>query len=461
MLKSRPYRKSLIALVCAGLLSAAAACGSSSSSGTPATTSGSSGSTAASGACGPAAAGTKVTLSFTSWLPGMQKTVDLWNSKNPDIQVNYKQVPAGDAGAYQTYTNQLKAGNPDDLGMITYDRLATFRLQDGLFDIGQCAPIAGVESRFDPWTIAQASFGEKGSLYGVPQDSSPLVFYYRKDLFDKNKIPVPATWADFAAAAVKIKGLGGVITNLSPSNGDLFAGLSWQNGATWFTQSSGSWKVDLTGAKTATVADFWQKLIDQKLVTTNPGLGDVEWSALAKGTEWGTLAGPWGAQLVQTGVPSQSGNFAVATLPQWTAGANAGAYWGGSSTVVFKGSKHPYEAAEFAAWAFSDPAALALNSANGGVYPAATAGQSTLPALTQPSKFFGGQVIGKIFHQAGLNVDPAWQFGPTMSQTYGDLDNGLGAAANGSGTIAAALKTAQDKTITAMKSQSIDVTAGS
>nr|BFE74782.1 hypothetical protein GCM10020092_080830 [Actinoplanes digitatis] len=42
-------------------------------------------------------------------MPGMQKTVDLWNKQNPDIQVQYKEVVAGQRGTYQTYANQIKA----------------------------------------------------------------------------------------------------------------------------------------------------------------------------------------------------------------------------------------------------------------------------------------------------------------------------------------------------------------
>ena len=42
-----------------------------------------------------------VELTFASWVPGMEKAVELWNEENPDIQV-VEATPAGNAGTYRT-----------------------------------------------------------------------------------------------------------------------------------------------------------------------------------------------------------------------------------------------------------------------------------------------------------------------------------------------------------------------
>src|SRR6478609_2507884 len=128
------------ALVSAALL-LTAACGSSDSDGD--------GTAATSSSCKPA--GKKVTLTFTSWVPGMQETVDLWNKDNPDIQVDYKEVVGGNQGTYQAYSNQIKAGKTPDIGMIEFDNLPSFRLQDGLQNVGGCQPVQDVESKYVSW----------------------------------------------------------------------------------------------------------------------------------------------------------------------------------------------------------------------------------------------------------------------------------------------------------------------
>ena len=49
-------------------------------------------------------------------------------------------------------------------------------------------------------------------------------------------------------------------------------------------------------------------------------------------------------------VKTSIGQWRAAPLPQWTAGADVGADWGGSTYPVFAQSKHPAQAAEFSEW---------------------------------------------------------------------------------------------------------------
>ncbi|KAA1418236.1 extracellular solute-binding protein [Mumia zhuanghuii] len=444
---TRRRRRSAAALAAAAAMVLVAACGGGDDDSDD----------SASDACKPAADGEKVTLTFTSWVPGMQETVDLWNQNNPDIQVEYKEVVGGNQGTYQAYQNQIKAGTTGDIGMIEFDNLASFRLQDGLADIGGCEPWQDVEDDFLPWTVSQVSFGEDGSSYGVPMDVGPMGLYYRKDLFEQNGIPVPTTWDEFTDAAKKIKALGADITNFPPDQPAWFTSLAWQNGATWFSEDDGAWTVSLNDDKTQQVADYWQSLLDEDLVGTLPGLVDAQWNALDNGKQWTLIGAAWTTKLLETSAPKTAGKWAVAPMPQWEAGGTTSGNWGGSNAVVWKTSKHPYEAAKFATWAFSAPEALALNNANGGQYPATTEGQASLPSLTEGLPYYGGQKVWEVFAQASEGVDPDFQWGPTMTQTYADLGNGFGKAVNGQGTLTDALTEAQQKTVDTLKAQSLDV----
>lgn len=410
------------------------------------------------GACKPAPKGTKVTLTFTSWIPGEQATVDKWNEQHPDIHVNYKEVPGGNQGTYQAYSNQIKAKKTSDVGMIEFDNLPSFRLQGGLTNIGGCKPVQDVMSKYPDWVQQQVSFGEKNTVYGVPMDIGPMGFYYRKDLFEKAGIKVPKTWDEFYAAAKKIKSKGGVITDFPPDQPAWFTSLAWQNGAKWFTVDGDTWKVSIDDQATKQVADYWQRMIDQKLVDTVPGLNDPQYNAIASGKEWGVIGAAWTTKLISDNAPKLAGKWAVAPMPQWTAGENASGNWGGSTAVVFNNTKHPYEAAEFAAWAFSNLDALKLNNKYGGQFPASTEGQQQLPALTQGLDYYGGQKVWELFAKSSEGVDPSFQWGPTMTKTYSDLGDGIGKAVNGQGTLADALGTAQQKTVDTLKSQGLNAT---
>ena len=205
------------------------------------------------------------------------------------------------------------------------------------------------------------------------------------------------------------------------------------------------------------MAEYWQKLIDEDLVHTTPGLSDQQWQALDTGQEWSIIGAAWTTKLLESSAPSTAGKWAVAPMPQWEDGDNAAGNWGGSTAVVFKGSEHPYEAAQFATWAFGDEAALTLNNKNGGQYPATTEGQDSLPALTEGLPYYGEQQVWEVFAEASAGVDPSFQWGPTMTQTYADLADGVGRAVNGEQTLTDALQDAQDKTVAAMEAQSLTV----
>jgi len=417
-------------------------------------TSGSSDTTTDAGACEPSAG--KVDLTFTTWIPGMEDAVAVWNKANPDIQVKVQTGPNGNGGTYQNFFNQLKAGNAPDLGQIEYDALPNFRVQDGLTNLAACDGVLDAKNDFVDWTWGQVNFGEDGAAYAIPQDAGPMAMFYRADLFAANNIAIPTTWEEFATAAEQVRATGGYITNFSQSDINQFAGFVWQAGGTWFKNDGDNWTVDLTDPTTTKVADYWQDLIDRDLVSTNPPWTD-EWNnAYNSGSDWTWNSAAWGANSIASGAPDTAGNWAVAPSPQWSAGDKASGNWGGSSTAVFKGSKHPYEAAKFALWLNTSDESLTMLNKSANLYPAAKSGL-VLPALKEGVPFYGDQPIYDVFATASAEVSPDFIWGPTMTQTYNDVSDGFKGAVSGQGTLAEALKVGQTNTIAAMEAQSIPV----
>ena len=283
-----------------------------------------------------------------------------------------------------------------------------------------------------------------------------MAMYYRADLFEAAGIPVPTTWDEFAAAAAEVRKQGAYITNFSKGDPAWFAGLVWQNGGDWFASDDAGWTVDLESEKSVEVADYWQSLIESDQVSVLPGFSD-EWNAANDtGQSWVWISAVWGETTLANGAPNTAGKWAVAPMPQWTAGESAAGNWGGSTVAVLKGSKHPYEAAQFALWLNTDPEALALENKLGGLYPAANAG-ADLPAFSEGLDFYGGQKIFDVFSEVAGEVNPDFVWGPTMTQTYTDLIDGFGAAVEGNSTLPEALTSTQAKTVDALKTQGITV----
>ncbi|MBF4567331.1 extracellular solute-binding protein [Plantibacter sp. VKM Ac-2880] len=408
----------------------------------------------AAASCAPAEG--KVDLSFTSWIPGIEEVVDVWNTENPDIQVKVQTGPNGNSGTYQNFFNQLKAGNAPDLGQIEYDALPNFRVQNGLMDLGACDEVMAAKDDFVDWTWGQVSLGESDSVYAVPQDSGPMAMFYRADLFEQNGIAIPTTWAEYKEAAKQVRATGAYITNFSQGDINQFAGLVWQAGGSWFKNDGSDWTVDLTDPASKQVADYWQDLIDEDLVSTVP-TWTTEWdNAYNSSAAWTWNSAVWGANSIASGAPDTAGKWAVAKAPQWKAGDSAAGNWGGSSTAVFTGSEHPYEAAKFALWLNTSDEALTMLNKSANIYPATKDGLN-LPVLKEGVDFYGGQPIYDVFAEASSEVSEDFAWGPTMTQTYNDVSDGFKAAVSGNGTLLDALTKGQSATIDALKAQSIPV----
>ena len=398
----------------------------------------------------------KVELSFTSWIPGIETVVDMWNEKNPDIQVKVQTGPNGNGGTYKNFFNQLSAGNAPDLGQIEYDALPNFRVQDGLTNLASCGIVTDAQDKFIDWTWNQVTFGEDDAVYAVPQDTGPMAMYYRADLFEAAGIPVPTTWDEYAAAAAKIREQGGYITNFPQNDVNWFAGLVWQKDGSWFTNDGDAWDVTLTSPESEEVADYWQNLIAGDLVSKVPAWTD-EWNnAYNTGSDWTWISAVWGANSISSGAPDTSGNWAVAPMPQWNAGEEKAGNWGGSSTAVLTGSEHPYEAAQFALWLNTDDEALTMLNKEANLYPATKDGLK-LPVLSEGVEFYGNQKIYDTFADAANQTNADFTWGPTMTQTYADVADGFGKVLGGEGTLGDALATGQTKTVAALEAAAIPV----
>jgi len=421
--------------------------------------------------CPSAPAGSTVNLSMTSWTPGAQQNVDYFNihvgnTMNPRIHVTLNVVPGGNAGTYQAYSNQIIAGNTADIGMVEYPILPSYRLQQGVTNIASCPGVAEARSEFTPAGISASGAGDPSALFGIPQDVGPLGLYYRKDLFAKYHIPVPATWDQFAAAAPKVKAAGGHIAGFQYGQPGWLEGLAWQAGARWFTSTDRGWIVNMTDAASLKVASYWTTLVRNGYVAQEDTFSPADWSDLGSGKLWTLIAPPWMSVLLATNSPGSAGDWALAPLPQWTAGQAKTGMWGGSDYVVWSTCKYPAQAAQFLLWLETSQNALTVNNTVGGQFPGYMPAVRTVPAMAgpltvasattgKPVKYFGDQVIWNVF--TGMQASPSWQAGPTQSQTDADFGTALAAFISGSGTIADALHATQGKTIAAIQAQGLAV----
>lgn len=413
-------------------------------------------------ACGSSTGGNGTTssgpvnLTFASWVPNLQPVIDMFNKSHPNIHVTWQSVPAGANGTYAKFFTEITAKNAPDLGQVEYQFLPTFEATGGLLDMSQYGA-SSLKSGFVPWTWNQVTQGS--AVYAIPQDTGPMAMYYRADLFKKYNIAVPQTWADYATAAAKLHAANPnyYITDFPPKEAGQYLGLEWQAGAQPFQISGNSWKVAINDSASKMVASYWQSLLDKKLVKTDPDFTQAWYNDLQNGGAATWISAVWGANTILSNAPSTSGDWAVAPMPQWTAGQNVAGNWGGSTTVVFKDSQHPKEATEFATWLNTNSGSVNGMVQGAQLYPALTSALGT-PASDAVKKFYSGQDIFSTFQQISSTVNVNFQWGPTMNQVFTDLGDNFTNATEGKTTLPAALDAVQASTVAAMQKQGFTVT---
>ncbi|MFJ4638723.1 ABC transporter substrate-binding protein [Streptomyces hygroscopicus] len=400
--------------------------------------------------------GQKITLTFWSWVPGIDKPVSLWNRENPEVRVEVEKVSAVDGAQYAKMHAAIKAGSPPDLGQIEYPVVPSFLVDNGLLDLTEYG-VAAHKDKFIGWQWQQSVFGK--AVYAVPQASGPMGLFIRRDLFDRWGIEPPATWDDYEAAAEAIRKEGAWIETFSATNGNRFAGLAWQAGARWFGTEGDTWTVSIDDEPTRKVADYWYDLVRRKLIKTIPDRQNAWYKDVQTGAVASWLGASWGDALLVGNAPGTAGKWRVAPMPQWRKGEAAFANWGGSTTAVFAGTKYPKDALAFAVWLNTDPESIKLLIENGYGTPGAKRGYTT-SQLDVHKDFFGGQEYSEVFDAASKGVDTSWQWGPATDTLYQRLGDAFTAAIGDGSPFRSVLRKVQGETITDLREKGLKVKAG-
>ncbi|MET8141055.1 extracellular solute-binding protein [Sphaerisporangium sp. NPDC005288] len=406
--------------------------------------------TASSGATGRPAQPVKLT--YWTWVPNMDKIVQAWNTAHPDIQVTVSKQAGGDDAAAKFLT-AAKAGNPPDLVQAEYQMLPSFVAADAVADIKAEAEPAKAAFGDGLWGLVTLG---TDAVYAIPQDSGPMMLYYREDLFAKYGLKVPTTWEEYAEAARAVhkrnpKVLLGTFSSKDPGS---FAGLAQQAGAQWWSIAGESWKVNIADEATLKVADYWGGLVKEGVIGDKPYF-TPEWNkALNDGTLLTWPSAVWGPGVLSSNAPDGKGKWAIAPLPQWSAGERHTGFWGGSSTAVAEKSPSKAAAVRFATWLNTDPAALASLVEQGAVYPAATEGQAS---LTKAPEYFGNQPDFWKTAAAISATARGFTFGPDVNVTYNAFKDAFDKAVQDGSAFSGAVRTMQDATVADMRKSGFQI----
>lgn len=354
--------------------------------------------------------GDKTEITVWSWDATVEAAIPEFEAANPDITVKYENVGSA-SDQYRAIDNALQAGTGfPDVAQFEYFSVPYFAVAGKLADL---SALGAGDYAADYVEAAWNDVHFNGTLYALPLDYGPVAMFYNQDTFEKAGITeAPKTWDEYYEAAKKIRALGDNYY-ISNASGDIFLILSliWQAGGTPFTMDGDTVKIDFSDENTQKALTFWQKMIEEDLITNEIGNWSDDWNrALNDGTLATQVIGGWMTANLPPRAPDASGNFRVAAMPQWNEGENYSAENGGSTLAILEASEKKEAAFKFVEYI----------THGDGVQPRVDA-NATVPNLSVlesedylavADEYYGGQQINQVIADVAANVRTGWQFPP-------------------------------------------------
>jgi multiple sugar transport system substrate-binding protein len=398
---------------------------------------------------------TPTTLTMWSWASFVGPEIQQFEQKYPNIKVNLVNVGQGQV-EYTKITNALTSGTgAPDLAMVDYLQIPEFVLSNSLLDL---TPYGAAKTKDDYTAAAWKSVTAGNQIVGLPQNTGPMVFYYRDDVFTKAGVSVPKTWAQFVTAAAQIKAkTGAAITDIDPGNSDVILGLLRQAGDVPFTyDGKKTVGVDLSSAKVKKVADLLTKLVQSGGAAVDTALTPDWYQSLANDKYVGWLTGAFGQNNLSGSLAQQAGLWKVAPLPQWSASDNVGSTTGGSATVILKNSPNPIAAYELSQFLFNDQSIVAEGANK--AFPAVNSVLNSEAFVSAQNPYLGNQLANQLYSTVAQTVKGGdFSYLPFMGYVNSTFNDTVGTALTSKSDLFPAFKKWQSEIVSYAKQQGFTV----
>ena len=381
---------------------------------------------------------TPTDLTFWTWVPNIQDQVDLFEKKYPKIHVKVENVGQG-LDHYAKVRTAAKAGNGPDVVQLEYQFISSFALSGELLDLTPYGA-KDIAKDYVSWVWKQGVVNDK--ILAIPQDSGPMGNLYREDILTAAGVTKPpATWADYKAAAKAVREkTTSYISNMAPGQGAGWLGLLWAAGVKPFAYDGDKGvTINVNSPEAKKVMAYWQDMIQNDLVSTDPDFTDAWYQGLNRGKYAGWLTAAWAPVFLSGAAADTSGKWRAAPLPQWDASKPASGNQGGSADAVLKGSKNPIAAYELAKWINNAQEPALLFATKQHFFPTAVSVLKDTKFVDDKPDFYGGQKVNELFAGISDTVDPDWQWLPFMEFAYSSGNDTFGAAVGAHGDLAAGL----------------------
>ncbi|MCC6319729.1 MAG: sugar ABC transporter substrate-binding protein [Gemmatimonadaceae bacterium] len=337
-------------------------------------------------------------VQLTMWAFGregevVQELMRDFEAAHPGIRVKVQQIPwmAAHEKLLTSYVGEMLP----DIAQLGNTWIAEFETLDALAPLDSLIAGSRSLSRAAFFPGIWATNVVAGRTLGVPWYVDTRLLFYRRDLFERAGILAPpSTWDEWLVAMRRVKQLTGTPYGI-------FLPLSEWNPLVIFAMQAGSPLLTpggLRGAFTdAPFRDafaFYARIFDEGLA---PRAGQQQLANVhqefARGTFAMYITGPWQLGEFATRMPpALRGAWATAPMPGPRGDSSGISMAGGSSLVMFRGSRHPAEAWALIEWLSQPSTQLEFYRISGNLPPTYAAWQDPLLANNAHAAAFRTQL---------------------------------------------------------------------
>ncbi len=280
----------------------------------------------------------KATLSWwdtsdaTNEAPAFKALIAEFNTKYPNVKINYQSVPFGEAQNKFKTAAAAKSGAPDIL-RAEVAWVPEFASLGYLYELDG-TPLAEGADDFLPTPMSSTKYN--GKQYGVPQVTDTLALMYNKALLNQAGVQPPKTWDEMKAASAAIKSKTGKHgMYLNPAGYFLLPFVYGEGGDLIDAQAK---KITVNDAAAVAGAKKAQELVAAPGSVKAPATEayPAMMNAFKAGTVGMIIQGPWELNNIKGAKPFGGlANLGIAPVPAGS--KKAGAPIGGHDYVVWSG----------------------------------------------------------------------------------------------------------------------------
>jgi lactose/L-arabinose transport system substrate-binding protein len=377
--------------------------------------------------------------------------LDAFNAEYPDVEVEV--VEYAPADVYQKLPLALQAGTgAPDISLVENSHLAQMVALGGLTDMTEWVTPYLDKMNAYKWADAQLD----GKYYAMPWDSGPVVFYYRRDIFDAAGLPsdpesvstAVATWDDYFNTCQTIMektGSACFSNNKANNYGRLYEMMLWQQGLGYYNADG---QVTVDSPENIATLETMKKFWDANLTSDQLEWTDGWYAELAAPTDQKPIAtlveAAWmGAFLKGWIAPGTEGKWGVALMPAAADGQVRAANDGGSAFVIPDQSQNKEAAWALTEFLFGRVENQVAMFKSSDFFPSLEAAYDD-PVFSETDPFFADEAVRETYVDVVKQVPIAYVYGPHYSEMNSFVATAIQKVATGQASAADALKEAAD-----------------